>query len=85
MSNGQPRPPALNFNSVLITICVAISGWTLQKVSTLGEQQATGIEKDATMEREIVDVRARTAMLEMDVKQLQIRYAALLATVGESR
>ena len=40
MTMAPERKDTLNLNTVLLTVVLALSGWTLKKVSDLGEAQA---------------------------------------------
>ncbi len=70
---------------LLASISVGLGAYSLQKITTLGEMMAAGIERDSSNSREIADVRDRQKAQVSDVNALQSRVTALEAVRGMSR
>ena len=69
--------------TVLMAICVGLSGWTLHKVAELGEMMAAGVERDASNFRDIADVRNRQNVESNEVSNLQSRVAVIEARLPQ--
>jgi hypothetical protein len=76
--NYRSRPSAqdrgLNINSIFLTVLIAISGWTLLKVVTLGE--ANVAQTGATIE-----LRARMVAAEVQLQANTIAITRLQARI----
>lgn len=65
--------PGLNLNSVLIMVLLGLTTWTLKTVVEMGTTLATTVEKVATSERDILDLRSRMTAEERDA--MRTRYS----------
>lgn len=67
----------LNLNSILLTVVLLLSGWTLSEVSQQGKDAAADREKLAANSREIADLRSRMLSAEVAIVNAQINLARL--------
>ena len=74
MSTNESKPP-LNLNTIFLAILVALSGWTLNKVSVLGEQMSVVTERHSTYSRELLELRARVATIELRIQEIRLEIA----------
>jgi hypothetical protein len=65
----------LNLNTILLTLVLALSGWTLRTVVEMSTVQASMLERILQHDREIVELRSRTIETEKVVTQLRIQLA----------
>lgn len=65
----------MNLNTVLLSIVLALSGWTLTRVLALSEQMSALTERDLNRGRDILELRARLAVIET---QLQANNLAIV-------
>lgn len=68
----------LNINTVLLTAVLAIAGWTLTRVVTLGESMATGSAQSTAQAAATVELRARIAAIEVQVQANKIEITRLV-------
>ena len=67
----------LNINTALIALLIGLSGWTLNKVSALGEQMSAMTESRMSINRDILELRARVTAIEVAVQANQIAIARI--------
>lgn len=67
----------LNINTAFLAILIALSGWTLNKVSILSEQMSTLTESKANMTREILALQVRLTTAEVNIRANEIALARM--------
>lgn len=80
-----PKMPAsngTNIHSLLLTIVLALSGWTLATVSGQNRDNATAQVNIQTNARDILDLRARITVAEAAVQQTKMQVAVLEAKMS---
>lgn len=80
MSN-ESSPRSVNFNSVLLTLVLGLSSWTLVTLNTTNKDTATQQVKLDTGARDLADLRVRMSAVELQVQQTRIQLATLEATI----
>lgn len=72
-----------NLNTIMIAVLLGVSGWVAYKTSETGEKVSaitatmTGAsEKQATTDREVLELRTRVARLEIEFAAFQARNVA---------
>lgn len=61
---NKPNGSILNINTALLGLVVALSAWTINRVSALSEQMSAGNERFSGQARELVEIRARLTLCE---------------------
>ena len=74
MDNNR-QPSSLNFNSILLTIVLGLSAFTLNAVYAQSALSATQAEKLRQHDSELTDLRQRIVAEEAAITDLRIRYA----------
>lgn len=67
----------LNLNTVFLAVLLALSGWTLQRVSTLSEQVSAMIERNSSYTRELIELRARVTATEVQAQANELAIVRL--------
>ena len=63
-----------NLNTVLLAIAIGVLGWVGYEVSDLGKKVSAITQATSTTDRDLLDLRARVAKLEIDFASFQARY-----------
>ncbi len=74
---NPPSQPALNLNTVLLTLILGLSGWTLNRVASLGEQMSAVNERDTSRVREILEIRTRLTTVEAQLQANSLAIARM--------
>lgn len=75
----------LNLNTVLLGIVLALSGWTLNRVSTLSETMAVAVSVSNNQAHDIDLVRSRLATVEIEQQKLAVEIVRLQQSTGFER
>lgn len=78
MADDNMEFKPININTALLSLVLAIAGWTLAKVVTLGESIAIGAERDIAMSVAFTDLRSRVLSVEVRLQANQIELARLM-------
>lgn len=70
------RPGPINLSVVLLTISIALSGWTLRTVVSQSSAQAVTDQKYLVVERDLLELRARIVAVEREMVELRIKAAS---------
>lgn len=73
---STPEKP-VNLNTVLLTIVLALAGWTLNKVNGLGEQVVLATERNVVQASAILDIRSRMTTAEATIQANQLAIARM--------
>lgn len=67
----------LNVNTLFSAVILAVSGWTLREVVSIGQVQAANAARTETNVRDIADLRLKISSLELRQQELQIQIVRL--------
>lgn len=73
MSNSR----TLNVNTILLSIVLALSGWTLTRVLALSEQMSALNESKVVINRDIIELRARLSLVEAQIQATNLTIARM--------
>lgn len=73
MSSNESK--TLNLNTVFLAVLLALSGWTLNRVSNLGEQMSAIVERNTGYTRDLTEIRARLALCEAQIQTIRLDMA----------
>lgn len=58
----------MNLNTVMLGVVLGLSGWTLNRVSSLSEQISAINERGNAQQRELIELRARLTVTDAQVQ-----------------
>lgn len=71
------RESHINLNTVLLTIVLALGGWTLNRTAALSEQMSAASERDSALATTMTDIRARLVLAETQIQDIRLEIAAI--------
>lgn len=69
----------LNLNTILLGVLMALSGWTLNRVSDLSERMSAVAVMNTNYTRELLELRARITSVEAQVQEIKLLNAKAAA------
>lgn len=70
----------LNLNTILLAVLMALSGWTLNRVSDLSERMSAVAVMNTNYTRELLELRARITSVEAQVQEIKLLNAKAAAS-----
>jgi len=74
---GSNSGHQLNFNTILITVLLALASWNLKETIEQSQQAAKIEERTQALQREMLDLRARVVSVEAQVIDAQLVLARI--------
>lgn len=75
LNNTMSNARNLNLNTILLSIVLTLSGWTLTRVFALSEQMSALNESKLVINRDILELRARVSLVEAQIQATNLTIA----------
>lgn len=77
LNNTMSNARNLNLNTILLSIVLTLSGWTLTRVFALSEQMSALNESKLVINRDILELRARVSLVEAQIQATNLAIARM--------
>lgn len=77
LNKAMSNSSTINVNTILLSIVLALSGWTLTRVFALSEQMSALNESKIVINRDIIELRARLSLVEAQIQATNLTIARM--------
>ena len=74
-----PATFPIDYNTILTTAVLAVTGWTLRSVIYISRKIAVSDVREAQHEKDLIELRTRIAAVEIKQQELELLYAGCQA------